>query len=392
MRSRVMRGDVDLRRRGYAEAAKTIPTTFPPIESAYNNRLEFIKVIIMSETNDLYPGYWADKTPDKPAVIIAETGDVVTYAELDDAANRLSQVFAAAGLKPGDHIAFCMENRAEYLPIMWGAHYAGLYYTAISSRLTTEELGYIIEDSNSQAFLTSPYMADSLVGLEEVLDQVQIRLCVGGDLPGFKRYEDAIAAASGEPLADRLEGLPMLYSSGTTGRPKGVKPKMTDDPLGRGDGLTAMVRFLFGASDESTYISPAPLYHSAPLRYCTQFNRIGATIVVMNKFDAEGVLATIDKYKVTHSQWVPTMFVRMLKLEASIRDQYDLSSLTFAIHAAAPCPIAIKEKMLDWWGPIVSRILCRHGGKRILLCLAAGLGGAQGNRRQADFGRTPYRR
>ena len=307
----------------------------------------------MAEENAAYPGHWAVQTPDKPAVIIAETGASMSYAELDDAANRLSNVFANAGLKPGDHIAFCMENRLEYLAIMWGAHYAGLYYTAVSSRLTNDELGYIIEDSGSRAFLASPYKADAIAGLEDVLAKLEIRLSVGGDLPGFDRYEDAIAAASSEPLPDRVEGQPMLYSSGTTGRPKGVKPKMTGEPLGHGEGLTAMMRLLFGGSDESVYLSPAPLYHSAPLRYCTQFQRLGSTIVVLEKFDAEGALAAIEKYGVTHSQWVPTMFVRMLKLDESIRNRYDLSSLVFAVHAAAPCPIAVKEQMLDWWGPII---------------------------------------
>ncbi len=303
--------------------------------------------------NPWVPGTWAARTPDKPAVIMAGGGESISYRELEDAANRLSQLFHAAGLRPGDHIAFCMENRIEYLPILWGAHYAGLYYTAISSRLTTEELAYIIEDSGSRAFLSSPYMAESIAGLGDVLGNLEIKLSVGGDLSGFDSYEDAIAAHSASPLADRVEALPMLYSSGTTGRPKGVKPSLTGDPLGAGEGLTGLIRALFGGTDDSVYLSPAPLYHSAPLRYCTQFLRIGATVVVMENFDAEGVLAAIEKHRVTHSQWVPTMFVRMLKLEDESRTRYDISSLTFAIHAAAPCPIGIKEQMLDWWGPIV---------------------------------------
>ena len=307
----------------------------------------------MTEANDLHPGTWAARTPDKPAVILADTGETVTYAELEDAANRLARVFHAAGFRPGDHIAFCMENRAEYLPIMWGAHYAGLYYTAISSRLTNEELAYILEDSGSRAFLASPYLAKSISGLGDVLEKLEIRLSVGGDLPGFDRYEDAIAAQSAEPLPDRVEALPMLYSSGTTGRPKGVKPKMTGDPLGRGEGLTGLVRMLYRANEDSIYLSPAPLYHSAPLRYCTQFLRIGATVVVMPRFDAEAALAAIERYGVTHSQWVPTMFVRMLKLDPSVRARYDVSSLQLAVHAAAPCPIGIKERMMEWWGPII---------------------------------------
>ena len=302
---------------------------------------------------EAYPGAWAAKTPDHPAVIMAESGVVVTYRELDDAANRLSQVFRGAGFKPGDHIAFCMENRPEFFAILWGAHYAGLYYTAISSRLTADELGYVIQDSGSRALISSPYMAESLSGLGDVLEKIEIRLSVGGPLPGFDSYEDTIAAASAEPLTKRIEAQPMLYSSGTTGRPKGVKPAFSNEPLGTGEGLTLMTRFLFGGSDKSVYLSPAPLYHSAPLRFCTQFQRIGATVVAMERFDAEGALKTIQTYGVTHSQWVPTMFVRMLKLDEDVRISYDVSSLECAIHAAAPCPIPIKEKMMNWWGPVV---------------------------------------
>jgi len=307
----------------------------------------------VTTTLDLYPGAWAARTPDKPAIIMVESGTTVSYAELEDAANRLSRLFRRAGFKPGDHIAFCMENRPQFFPVLWGAHYAGLYYTAISSRLTTEELGYVIKDSGSRALISSPYMAESLSSLEDVLSKLEIRLSVGGDLPGFDGYEDAIARESADPLPDRVEGLPMLYSSGTTGRPKGVKPAFTGDPLGTGEGLTAMVKLLFGASDESVYLSPAPLYHSAPLRYCTQFSRIGATLVVMERFDAEGALRAIETHRVTHSQWVPTMFVRMLKLEEEVRKRYDMSSLEIAVHAAAPCPIPIKEQMMEWWGPIL---------------------------------------
>ena len=307
----------------------------------------------MTEALDQYPGHWARQSPDKPAIVMAESGETVSYAQLDDAANRLSNLFRAAGLKRGDHIAFCMENRADYLPIMWGAHYAGLYYTAVSSRLTTEELGYILEDSGSRAFLASPYKAEAVDGLAEQLAGLDLRLSVGGALPGFDAYEDAIAAQSAEPLTERFEAAPMLYSSGTTGRPKGVKPAMPDAPLGTGEALGAMLKVLFGVTSDSIYLSPAPLYHSAPLRYCTQIQRMGATVVVMERFDAEGALRAIQEHRVTHSQWVPTMFVRMLKLPEETRAAYDVSTLACAIHAAAPCPIAVKEQMLDWWGPVI---------------------------------------
>ena len=250
------------------------------------------------------------------------TGETMTYAELDETANRLSRAFSEAGLQPGDHLAFCMENRLEYLPILWGAHYAGLNYTTVSSRLTAEELGYIIEDSGSRAFLSSPYKADAIAQLErgDTLARLDLRIAVGGALDGFDDYEDVLAANKSEPLATRLEGQPMLYSSGTTGRPKGVKMPFVEKPLGTPEGLTMLLVGILGANDQTVYLSPAPLYHSAPLRYCTNIQRLGGTVVVMDKFDAEAALANIEKYAVTHSQWVPTMFVRMLKLPEEVRN------------------------------------------------------------------------
>ena len=322
----------------------------------------------MSEQPEFYPGTPAARTPNKPAVVMASSGEVVSYAELDEMANRLSQLFRAAGLEPGDHMAFCMENRAEYLPIMWGAHYAGLFYTAISSRLTTEEIAYIIEDSGSKAFITSPYKSEALDGLSEVLGRLDVRLSVGGALPGFEPFEEAIARFPAEPLENRTEAVPMLYSSGTTGRPKGVKPGIPEAPLGQGEGLTQMMTLLFGATADSVYLSPAPLYHSAPLRFCAQFQRVGATVVVMENFDAEASLAAIEKHRVTHSQWVPTMFVRMLKLAEETRNRYDVSSLECAVHAAAPCPVGIKQQMFEWWGEIIHEYYAGTEGNGFAYC------------------------
>ncbi len=318
-----------------------------------------------------FPGTWAERTPDKPAVVMGDSGEVVTYAQLDATANRLSRLFRAAGLRQGDHIAFCLENRAEFLPIMWGAHYAGLYYTAISSRLTSEELVYIIEDSGSRAFLSSPYKAEQLERIGGTLQRLDRLLSVGGALPGFDSFEDAIAEFPNEPLPDRVESQPMLYSSGTTGRPKGVKPSFQGAPLGRGEGLTNLVALLFGGGPDSVYLSPAPLYHAAPLRYCTQFHRLGGTVVVMERFDAEQALALIERHRVTHSQWVPTMFVRMLKLPPEVRARYDVSSLEFAIHAAAPCPIPVKEQMIEWFGPVIHEYYAGTEGNGFVYCNSA---------------------
>ena len=324
----------------------------------------------MSDEITHHPGAWAEKDPERIAIQMSG-GRTVTYRELDETANRLSRVFRSAGLQPGDHIAFCMENRAEFLPIMWGAHYAGLYYTAISSRLTADELGYIIEDSGSRAFLTSPYKADQAAEIEDRLSKVGLRLAVGGEVAGFDSFEDAIASESAEALEGRTDGSPMLYSSGTTGRPKGVKAPLPNTPVGTREGLTNLLTLLFGADADSVYLSPAPLYHSAPLRYCTQFLRIGATVAVMERFDAQEALAMIERHKVTHSQWVPTMFVRMLKLPEETRARYDLSSLRCAIHAAAPCPIPVKEKMIEWWGPVLHEYYAGTEGNGFVYCDSA---------------------
>lgn len=332
----------------------------------------------MADETTFYPGYWAEKAPDRPAIIMASDGSVVTYGQLDEIANRLSRLYRSVGLQPGDHVAFCMENRPEFLPIMWGAHYAGLYYTAISSRLTADELGYIIQDSGSRAFVSSPYKAEALGELGATLAGLDLRLSVGGDMPGFDSFEEAIAAQSADPLSDRVEGSPMLYSSGTTGRPKGVKQPRPDDPLGTAEGLTSLLTMLFGASETSTYLSPAPLYHSAPLRYCTQFHRIGASVVVMERFDAEGALQQIERHRVTHSQWVPTMFVRMLKLPEATRAKYDVSSLECAVHAAAPCPIPVKEQMIEWWGPILHEYYAGTEGNGFVYCNSEGWLGHKG--------------
>ncbi|MEM7093983.1 MAG: acyl-CoA synthetase [Actinomycetota bacterium] len=307
-----------------------------------------------TETPELFhPGIVAERAPDRPAIIMGTSGESLSYAELDAQANQLSQLFRAAGLERGDHVALCMENRPEFFVVCWGAHYAGLYYTAISSRLTTEEVAYILNDCGAQAFITSPYKAEQATAVLADTPNVKIRLSVGGIFEGHESFEDAIAQYPAEPLPGRLEAADMLYSSGTTGQPKGIKTTMADDPLGTPVPLLMLATMLFAVTDGCVYLSPAPAYHAAPLRFCMAVHRIGGTTVVMERFDAEDALRLIEQHKVTTSQWVPTMFVRMLKLDDDVRAQYDVSSLQAAVHAAAPCPVDVKHKMIDWWGPVI---------------------------------------
>ncbi len=301
----------------------------------------------------MFPGDFATTTPDAPAQIMAGSGAVQTYAELDAAANRLSQLFASLGLVPGDHVAFCLENHPRFFEVAWGAHYAGLRYTAASSRLTSGELEYILNDCGAQVFITSRYKADQATEITAATPGVRLRLMLDGAVDGYESYEEAVARFPAEPLPDRREGADMLYSSGTTGRPKGVKTPVPDVPLGTDPPLLTLAQMLFQFSEGMVYLSPAPLYHSAPLRFNMTVQRVGGTSVIMEHFDPEEFLSLVERYRVTHTQVVPTMFLRILKLPQEVRDRYDVSSLQMVVHAAAPCPVAVKEQIIEWWGPIV---------------------------------------
>ncbi|MFB9470462.1 acyl-CoA synthetase [Nonomuraea salmonea] len=301
----------------------------------------------------MYPGAIAAVTPDKPAVIMAGSGQVVTYRELDEESNRLAHLFRAAGLRPGDHVAFMLANHPLFLAVAWAAHRAGLYYTPISSRLQADELAYIISNCGARVFISSADLAAVAASATAGTPGVELRLMLGGEAEGFTSYEQAVAEHPATPIEDECTGADMLYSSGTTGRPKGVKVPATHGPLEEPGMLLRLIQGLFAPSADSVYLSPAPLYHAAPLRYCMSFQRLGATVVVMERFDPERYLAAVEQYAVTHSQLVPTMFIKMLKLPQEVRDKYDVSSLRYAIHAAAPCPVPVKEQMMEWWGPIV---------------------------------------
>lgn len=302
----------------------------------------------------MHPGIHAEQHPDKTAIRLFPSGKTVTYRELNDRSNQGAQLLHALGLRPGDHIALCMENNEHFHAVCWAAHRSGLYYTAISTRLSPPETAYIVNDCDAKVFITSAMLArEKGEGWGQDMPGVQARYAVGGEAPGFERWEQAIAEQPAAPLAKELEGAAMLYSSGTTGRPKGVKHRLSEEPLGKMPVLGALVAAVYQADASSIYLSPAPLYHSAPLGFTMVFLRLGATLVVMEKFDARDALRLIEAERITHSQWVPTMFVRMLKLPEEERARHDLSSLACAIHAAAPCPVPIKEEMIRWWGPVL---------------------------------------
>jgi len=301
----------------------------------------------------MYPATHAQTHPSKPAYVMASSGEVVTYRQLNERSNRCAQLFAALGLRPGDGIALCLENHPRWFEITWAAQRSGLYYTPISSRLLAPEVEYIVNDCGAQVFLTSMSKSDVAHALTGRLPHVHTTLMLDDTVPGYTSYEAAVASYPAEPLPVELEGQDMLYSSGTTGRPKGVKVPLPGQPAGTPPPWLELLTHLYAMNAETVYLSPAPLYHAAPLRFCMSVHRLGGTTIIMDRFDALEALRLIEQYRVTHSQWVPTMFVRMLRLADEARRQYDLSSQQVAIHAAAPCPIPVKEQMLAWWGPIL---------------------------------------
>ncbi|MFI5321561.1 MAG: AMP-binding protein [Myxococcota bacterium] len=302
----------------------------------------------------MYPGTHSQSFPDKPAVIMAGSGEVVSYRQLDERSNQGAHLLRALGLKRGDHIAICMENNAHYHAVAWAAQRAGIYYTAVSTRLTTPEAEYIVDDCDARVLVTSREKAELASELLGRCPKLIARFAVNADLPGHERWETVAGKQPKTPIADESEGAPMLYSSGTTGRPKGVKHPLPEGPIGKAaPALVQLIMGLYKATPSSIYLSPAPLYHSAPLGFTMSMQRVGGTVVVMEHFDAELALAQIERHRITHSQWVPTMFVRMCKLPDEVRAKYDVSSLQAAVHAAAPCPIEVKEKMIGWWGPVL---------------------------------------
>ncbi len=302
----------------------------------------------------MYPGAHAADHPEKPATVMAATGSVQTFAELDAAANRVARLLRSAGVEPGDHVAFCMENHPRYLEVAWGAHYAGAVYTAASSRLTSGELAYILRDCGAKVFITSKYKADQAAEIRDDAPGVTTFLMLDGTIDGYDSYESAVAAQSAEPLPDRVAGQDMLYSSGTTGLPKGVTRAFDAQPLETtAAAVSGLLQLLFAFTPDSVYLSPAPLYHAAPLRFSMSAQALGGSVVVMEHFDAEEFLRLIERYRVTHTQVVPTMFVRLLKLPAEVRARYDVSSLQVVVHAAAPCPVPVKQQMIEWFGPVI---------------------------------------
>ncbi|MGC5255643.1 AMP-binding protein [Gordonia sp. DT218] len=290
---------------------------------------------------------------DKPAVIMADSGEALSYRELESQSNQIAHLFRRLGLQPGDHVAVLVENCLDYFPIVWAAQRAGLFYTPVNWHLGDEEAIYIVDNCNAQVLLHSASLngdaiADSVAGVKN-------RFVVGETTGSAgERLSDALLGLPSTPIDDETEGYYMFYSSGTTGRPKGILP--TRDRHAFGTGLPIdhrmSTRFRFGS--DTVFLSTGPLYHAAPLGWVMGTIRNGGTAIVTRKFAAESALRAIATHRVTHAMFVPTMFVRMLKLDPDTRLGVDVSSLELVIHSAAPCPDSVKRAMIDWFGPKIT--------------------------------------
>ena len=294
-----------------------------------------------------FPGAVARVRPDHPAVVMAGSGLTTTYRELDERSNQLARLWHERGLRRGDHVAVLLENHPRYFEVVWAALRSGLYYTPVNWHLTGPEAAYIVADCGARSVVSSVAMADRL---DEV--DVEVPLLLDGDRPGWERFEDLVAGQPTAALPQEPEGAGMFYSSGTTGRPKGILFPLPDRTVHDEHPIVRYQSPIANGPDD-VYLSPAPLYHTAPVVTCSLAHRTGATTVVMERWDPEACLAAIERYRVTSAQFVPTMFVRLLKLPEAVRLRYDLSSLRLVTHAAAPCPVEVKRQVIEWLGPIV---------------------------------------
>ncbi len=299
------------------------------------------------------PGYHAARDPNRPAIVMAASGEVVTYAELESRSARVARAVRAAAVGPGGHVALLLDNRAAMLELAWAAQRSGLYYTPINTRLAADEAAYVVDDCGATVLFASASVAKLARDVRALTPRVTRFVAIDGDIDGFESLDAFVGSVTDEPPDDQREGSPMLYSSGTTGRPKGVRRLVTGQPFGTDNPVGPLLDGLMGFAPGKVYLTPAPLYHSAPLVWSMTVHRSGGTLVLMERFDAQACLDVIDREQVTHAQFVPTMFVRMLKLPDAARAPFDGASLEAVVHAAAPCPVAVKRQMIEWWGPII---------------------------------------
>jgi long-chain acyl-CoA synthetase len=294
--------------------------------------------------------------PDQPAIIMGTSGETVTFAEYEARCNQIAHLLRSAGLQRGDHIAVFMENSIPMLEIEGAAERTGLYYTLINSYLAPDEVAYIITNSCSRLLFSSAAKCEVAEQAAAKCPQLERMFMTGpGVTPdGWESFEAAVDGFPGDPVSGESLGAAMLYSSGTTGQPKGILRELPAAEPGEPLPVMLFVRSMFGFTDGMTYLNPAPLYHSAPQASVSASLRTGSTTVVMEHFDAGQWLALVERYRVTNCQMVPVMFSRLLRLPQETRARYDTSSLECIVHAAAPCPVHVKQAMIEWLGPVIT--------------------------------------
>jgi len=312
----------------------------------------------------MHPRLHAGDQPEVPSLILSDTGQRVSFGNLEQRANRGAAALRSLGLATGDTFAMACENRPEFLDIYWAAQRAGLMLVPLSTRLKASEIAYIVEDSGAKVLLITSAMAElarELVAWPKTIG-CRGKIIAIGRVDGLPEWSALCAGQADTPIADEAMGGRMVYSSGTTGRPKGIRFPLAGGSPVQPSPAAQLFGGLYELGPSTVYLAPAPLYHSAPMGLATSVQALGGTVVLMPKFDPELFLRAVEEWRVTAVMMVPTMFIRLLKLPAEVRARYDLSSLKTVIHAAAPCPVPVKRAMIDWLGPIVEEFYAGSEG------------------------------
>jgi acyl-CoA synthetase (AMP-forming)/AMP-acid ligase II len=318
----------------------------------------------------MYPGRHAIEHPDRPAIIMAGSAETISFGEYEERCNRFAHLLREQGLGRGDHLAVFMENHPRMLEVEGGAERVGLYFTLVNSYLSADEVAYIVGNCQARVLVSSLAMRDVVVPAAESCPDLERLFMVDVDSTDgrWEPYEQAVATYPTEPVEDEALGAALLYSSGTTGRPKGILRPLPDAAPSDSLPVMGFLSHLWGLREDMVYLSPAPLYHSAPQANVSAALRLGSTVVVMEHFVPEQWCALVERYRVTHCQMVPTMFNRLLRLPEETRRRHDLSSLERIVHAAAPCPVPVKKAMIDWLGPIITEYYGATEGNGFTAC------------------------
>ena len=304
----------------------------------------------------MHPRLIAESHPRKAAAIMADSGESISFAELEAAANRAARALRALGIQNGDTVAYWIKNSLDYFILYWAGQRAGVYMVPTPTHLSPEEAAYIFNDSSAKLLITAAEInaaSDFCKHANEYCPRLRHIKSIGVRIEGADSWETIIQDQDSTPIDDEQSGFHLIYSSGTTGKPKGVKLPFVGGNVTDSNFWVDRNKSRYNLTDDSVYMCPAPLYHAAPLLFSVTAQRIGSTVIILPKFSPEAALTAIEKYRVTYTQMVPTMFVRMLRMDENDRMSYDVSSLESVIHAAAPCPVHIKQQMMTWLGEII---------------------------------------